>query len=333
MFNEVKDLSVLKEHPARKGFYRMDRYPLIYISLNQEILDSRTDIILMAYVGYYDYLKVDVSGLNSGILLHRAMAETFLDSGGQDPRKYQVNHKDGDKLNCEISNLEFVTRSQNTVHAFKTGLRTDNRAVLCKDLRTGVITRYYSMNECSRRIASNQGYLSNYLKGPRNVPVMGVYEVIMEGDEWKGFDESLILPEPTNRFIDVAVVSENGTRIKIYRTITATARESGISVARLTKILKDRVHTPVDGNIYLELSDLKKVFPGKEAEVVSLKKMPRGRKPPKPITVYDHDTGTSSKWVSTGKFAEHHGVDKKTIQKSMGLKQGRWCNFTITYDR
>lgn len=36
--------------------------------------------------------------------------------------KHEVHHRDGDKLNNDVSNLEWVTRSENTKHAIETGL-------------------------------------------------------------------------------------------------------------------------------------------------------------------------------------------------------------------
>lgn len=331
MLNEKKKISELNEHPQLKDFYQIPRYPLLYINLKQEVLDSRYDMIMMAYVGYYDYLKVDIVGLMSGVLIHRAMAETFLDSGNLDPKKYQVNHKDGDKLNNDLDNLEFVTRSQNSVHAFKTGLRSDNRAVLCKDLRTGKVIRFYSMNECSRIIASNQGYLSNYLKGARNVPVMGIYEVIFEGDEWKGFPPELIKEHPNKTYIDIAAVSEDGKSVRVYRTIAAVAKDLNISTAKVTKALKDG--SLVNGFTFMVLEDFIKKLPKVPYEKVPYPKTLRGRKPPRPIIVRDNITGEETRWISTERFANHHGVNKKSIQKSMNVKNGVWCNFTITYGK
>jgi hypothetical protein len=37
---------------------------------------------------------------------------------------HECNHIDGDKLNNHISNLEWVTRTENIVHAFKLGLHS-----------------------------------------------------------------------------------------------------------------------------------------------------------------------------------------------------------------
>lgn len=54
-------------------------------------------------------------------LIHRLVLEAYnpiLNS-----LSYQVNHKDGDKENNSLDNLEWCTQSQNMIHSIKTGLK------------------------------------------------------------------------------------------------------------------------------------------------------------------------------------------------------------------
>lgn len=52
-------------------------------------------------------------------LVHRLVAEAFIPNTDNLPF---VNHKDGNKQNSAIANLEWVTASQNTRHAVRLGL-------------------------------------------------------------------------------------------------------------------------------------------------------------------------------------------------------------------
>lgn len=53
-------------------------------------------------------------------LIHRIVAVAFIPNPENKP---QVNHKDGNKENNNINNLEWNTCSENTQHSYDTGLK------------------------------------------------------------------------------------------------------------------------------------------------------------------------------------------------------------------
>jgi hypothetical protein len=69
--------------------------------------------------GYYHirlYNKVSVKD----VLVHRIVATTWIDN----PNNFKfVNHKDGNKLNNIVSNLEWCSRAENSRHAIRMGLQ------------------------------------------------------------------------------------------------------------------------------------------------------------------------------------------------------------------
>ena len=53
---------------------------------------------------------------------------------GPRPALHETNHIDGNKANNALSNLEYVTKSENTIHAVRLGLRPySNRRGAPKD--------------------------------------------------------------------------------------------------------------------------------------------------------------------------------------------------------
>lgn len=94
------------------------------------------------------YLNVILSlcGKAKNVLIHRAVAQAFLptDSDGM-----EVNHKDGNKHNNAVANLEWVTRSENSVHAFSLGLRKPRRKLTESDARTIRVLRRYGVTNLS----------------------------------------------------------------------------------------------------------------------------------------------------------------------------------------
>ena len=95
--------------------------------------------------------------------VHRLVAETWLDNPNPDYYT-QVNHINGDKTDNRVENLEWVSRSQNVRHAYRTGLKKGYaKGTQIRIVETG--ETFESQSECARRIGCSQGDISNCLTG------------------------------------------------------------------------------------------------------------------------------------------------------------------------
>ena len=83
-----------------------------------EVYSAKTKKYLKHSTSNTGYSTVYVDGKNR--LLHRLLAETFIPNPDNLPC---VNHKDGNKLNNELNNLEWCTYGDNERHAYRTGLK------------------------------------------------------------------------------------------------------------------------------------------------------------------------------------------------------------------
>ena len=98
------------------------------------------------------------------LLVHRLVALTYLEN----PNGYKyVNHKDGNKRNNHVSNLEWVTSSQNQKHAYKNGLKVANRKMINNkiviDTNNGIF--YDSIKEAAKIKGLDKSHLAQMLRG------------------------------------------------------------------------------------------------------------------------------------------------------------------------
>lgn len=97
-------------------------FPDYLVSSEGRLLSTKRDIhelkLRKTQCGYWGTtLKVD--GKRVDVTIHRLVAESFIPNPFD---KSQVNHKDGNKNNNSVENLEWVTPSENQIHAFLQGL-------------------------------------------------------------------------------------------------------------------------------------------------------------------------------------------------------------------
>lgn len=82
------------------------------------------------------YMRATIHGKD--MYIHRLVALCFLEN----PNNYnEVNHKDGNKCNNNVANLEWCDRNKNNKHAFDTGLRSREFLKLISRSEKAVVSR------------------------------------------------------------------------------------------------------------------------------------------------------------------------------------------------
>lgn len=103
------------------------------------------------------YLIVTCNGCPRKI--HRIVAELFIPNP---ENKQQVNHIDGNKSNNDVSNLEWVTGSENMKHCWKMGLtKGKHRSVTILDKRDNKIYKFNNLHDCSKHFGKSKKFFSN----------------------------------------------------------------------------------------------------------------------------------------------------------------------------
>jgi len=99
------------------------------ICANGNIVNSKTGRCLKWQDNGNGYKKITltISGKQIQRYVHRLVAELYCEKG---KGRKQINHKDGNKSNNHYLNLEWVSNSENQVHAHETGLKLSGNRLL-----------------------------------------------------------------------------------------------------------------------------------------------------------------------------------------------------------
>ena len=110
-------------------------YEKYEITEDGKVINTETGRILKPEMIWDGYERVTLSkdGVTKRFRVHRLVAEAFIPN--DDPCKDQVNHKDGDRKNNSVDNLEWVTCKENIRH----GKRSYGVAHYCAKLTDDIV--------------------------------------------------------------------------------------------------------------------------------------------------------------------------------------------------
>lgn len=100
----------------------------------------------------YRAIGITIKGRSKNLYVHRLVLQTFVPHDKYD--EMEVNHKDGDKSNNELENLEWVTSEENIKHAWESGL-IERRTPKTKESREcGVCGEIFVCDKVSSKYCS-----------------------------------------------------------------------------------------------------------------------------------------------------------------------------------
>jgi len=137
---------------------------------------SKNERLLKPINNGKDYLSVTLSknGTVKRFYIHRLVAKTFLENK---ENKKEVNHIDGIRINNKLTNLEWVTSSENHNHRYqvlkqkgvnygKTGSKNWLSKEVCKfDLSGNLIQTYPAVMEAMRQTGIGESCIRNVIYG------------------------------------------------------------------------------------------------------------------------------------------------------------------------
>ena len=166
------------------------------------------------YIKVYIYKKT--------IALHRLVAYTFLENP---ENKEQVNHKDGNKLNNKVENLEWCSNAENQKHKFEMGLGNNfTRKVKQYDLNWNLIKEYNSISSAAKEMNISKGTIQSVLLKNRKTAAGYIWKY--SDDVNIDFSEKISINENKGR--SVGQYDLNVNLIKIHNSIADAGRNVGV---------------------------------------------------------------------------------------------------------
>ena len=149
---------IWKDVEDYEGLYQVSNLGRVKSSYTNRILKGRKHTHGYLMVNLYKNSNV------SNKMIHRLVAQAFIPNSENKP---QVNHVDEDKTNNVVSNIEWMTATENINHGTHNErmAKTKSIPIIAINIKTGESQEFYGTNECARQLDLNQGNITRVLKG------------------------------------------------------------------------------------------------------------------------------------------------------------------------
>lgn len=139
------------------------------ISKDAQVINLKTGKIIHSYIGsdMYEHIVLCMNGKRYRKRVHRLMAEAYLNNCKA------VDHKDANKSNNNLSNLQAVTHSENITKAYKDNDYVNPHSgrgiwIIAENKETHEKHYFKSMRSCEKFTGVDRHRIKHFLKKERN---------------------------------------------------------------------------------------------------------------------------------------------------------------------
>jgi predicted DNA-binding protein YlxM (UPF0122 family) len=225
-------MSLFNEVPIKgfEGKYTISNYGQIFSIKSQQYL--KCGICTSGYPIaklFISYDSVTNKRLYKYVRVHRLVAEHFLDNLENKPC---INHKDGNKLNNLVQNLEYCSHKENSLHAFTTGLTPKKQRKLTPEQIQECVQQYKSgitIKEMTHKFNVSRNAIEKYVLKAEDLQNARQLQLQLRG---KNTGKQLS--------ISVQQYTKEGVFIKSWESMIKAAKSLGVNPGNISNVISGR---------------------------------------------------------------------------------------------
>jgi len=299
------------------GFRLIPGFPRFMINELGDVISIKTNHLLSQKIGPYGYPYVNVYDPDKNkwrsVNLHILLARSFVKNN--DPcNKFFVNHKDGNKLNYKLKNLEWVTSQQNNNHAVFNSFRKDNFDCRVSDIVTGKITKHSSISNALISIGFSKGCkeINKNINGAiRPILFKNRFEIKLLSDESKWFYN--LKNYKTKKFLVGPYQALDVQTLQVFESnsIPELSRLVNVTIDKISLALK-RPTIKIIGNF---------IFRIKSTQPWNITSEKVKSTPPIKINAFSISTNEILKFKSKSETINYFKIDKRTLNNRLQFQK------------
>lgn len=247
--NDLDDLEAVNPNiwDSKEGFYLFPDDETIAVNKNGIMFNTLTGNEIKPSLNSNKRPTIAVrrsDGSRRCYLHHRIIARTFIGRPSRHLDKLfdslQVNHVDGDILNFQCSNLEWVTPKENIDHAHDILKYARDQPVIAKSLTTGIETRFRSRSACAGCFNVIRPTFYTHLANGHSGKAHAGNHIFKydDGSDWVTYpkQEMYFLGKGISK--EVVVTDNDSGRMILFSTLKEAADYLKVNYQKLYKLLR-----------------------------------------------------------------------------------------------